>query len=83
MPFITEEIWQSLNDSKNNNSIIESKWPSVNKEIDKASLLKFEKLFSLVAEIRKIRLEKTVFRKCSTQISFWLHFGGGVVASAH
>ena len=59
MPFITENI-ADLND-ENNNSIIESKWPSVNEEIDKVSLLKFEKVFSLVAEIRKIRLEKISF----------------------
>ena len=70
MPFITEEIWQSLNDPKNNNSIIESKWPSVNEEIDKVSLLKFEKVFSLVAEIRKIRLEKNIPFKKSIKLLY-------------
>ena len=59
-----------LNDPKNNNSIIESKWPSVNEEIDKVSLLKFEKVFSLVAEIRKIRLEKNIPFKKSIKLLY-------------
>ncbi|MDI6605537.1 MAG: valine--tRNA ligase [Candidatus Omnitrophota bacterium] len=63
MPFITEEIWQRLNNefSRSNepaNSIMLQPWPHVQEQvIDKKAESRMESLIELIVEIRNIRQE--------------------------
>lgn len=62
MPFITEELWQALEDRKSGESIMVSQLPKSEK-IDILLLDSFEKIKSVIANIRTIRLEKNIPNK--------------------
>jgi len=60
MPFVTEELWQSLNDS-DERSIMVSKFPVVNPAWkDKAAEKKMEMLMNIITSIRNIRGEMRI-----------------------
>ena len=59
MPFLTEEIWQFLEQRTPDKALIVSQWPEM-KNFDKTLLKNFETSVSLVANIRSIRKEKNV-----------------------
>ncbi|KQC11452.1 MAG: valine--tRNA ligase [Smithella sp. SDB] len=60
MPFVTEELWQSLNDS-DERSIMVSKFPVVNPAWeDKVAEKKMEMLMTIITSIRNIRGEMRV-----------------------
>ena len=65
MPFVTEEIWHSLSDRREGDSISLCSWPEVNSNLfDTDIILNFKHLFELIATIRKIRKEQNVpFKK--------------------
>jgi len=62
MPFITEELWQALEDRKPGESIMTAQMPKAEKADDNF-LDYFEKVKSIVSNIRTIRLEKNIPNK--------------------
>jgi valyl-tRNA synthetase len=72
MPFITEEIWQLLQDRKDGESIMVSQIPTI-KTYDKELLAAFEDAKEAVSGIRKIRKEKNIAFK--DEISFAVQKG--------
>ena len=68
MPFITEEIWQLLEERKEGESIMMQRSP-VAEKYDKKILEQFETLKEAVTSIRNIRKEKNISQKEMLQIS--------------
>ncbi len=63
MPFITEEIWQTLNHKDELDSIMVQPWP-VLKESDQSFLSGFDTASGLIMQIRNIRKQKNIpFKK--------------------
>jgi len=62
MPFITEEIYQQLNDRKDGDSIMIAEYPRVEK-IDNVIIVKAEKVFEVVTNVRNIRQKKGISPK--------------------
>lgn len=59
MPFITEEIWQSISDRKEGESIVTAESPKAG-SIDEKLLQAFENKKEVVTAIRKIKKEKNI-----------------------
>jgi valyl-tRNA synthetase len=59
MPFLTEEIWQLLDQRTPDKALIVSQWPEI-KTPDTTLLKNFETTVSLVTNIRSIRKEKNI-----------------------
>ena len=59
MPFITEEIWQYIEERKEGESIMVQQMPDAGK-VDKSLLEQFEDMKEAVTAIRKIRKEKNL-----------------------
>jgi len=59
MPFITEEIWQMIDDRKDGESLMVSPMPKAGKH-DRALLEKFETAKEIVTAIRAVRKEKQI-----------------------
>lgn len=62
MPFITEELWQALNEFENGKSIMLASQPKVG-DVDEDLLSQFEQVKHIIAGIRTIRLEKNIPQK--------------------
>ncbi|HNV95679.1 MAG TPA: valine--tRNA ligase [Bacteroidales bacterium] len=62
MPFITEELWQHLNNRKDGESIMYANYPTANNS-DKAELMAMEEVKQLITQIRNIRIEKNIPQK--------------------
>jgi valyl-tRNA synthetase len=62
MPFITEELWQALQDRKSNQSICTSSWPIADM-VDKTIIKEANVAFDIISEIRNIRNQKGVSPK--------------------
>lgn len=62
MPFITEEIWQSLSERKSGESIMVAQQPKAH-AIDEKLLVEFEKVKEIVAGVRAVRLERNIANK--------------------
>lgn len=56
MPFITEELWQNIQDQKGN-YLIKATWPKV-KSFDQTVLDQAEQLFDIVSNVRNVRNSK-------------------------
>jgi valyl-tRNA synthetase len=54
MPFITEEIWQNLEERSINESICIQEYPKAGKT-DKALIQQFDEMFEVISKIREIR----------------------------
>lgn len=58
MPFISEEIWQYINERSNEEALCISAWPSYDKNLDNRDDIEHFELFkSIVSSIRNIRAE--------------------------
>jgi valyl-tRNA synthetase len=62
MPFISEEIWQAMEDRMVNESLVVSEWPKVG-EVDEELLSAFGITKEVVTNVRKIRKEKNIANK--------------------
>ena len=62
MPFITEEIWQSLTERKAGESIMVAQQPKAH-AVDECLLADFEQVKELVAGVRSVRLERNIANK--------------------
>ena len=67
MPFITEEIWQMLEDRKEGESIMISQLPA-SMNFDAELLAKFEDVKDAISGIRKIRTDKNIPNKDSLDL---------------
>ncbi|MDC0064522.1 valine--tRNA ligase [Gammaproteobacteria bacterium] len=69
IPFITEEIWQSMNEENAKRSIMKSSFPSSNDwSADEAGASKSEWLKDLISSVRQIRSEMNIPPKQSISI---------------
>lgn len=59
MPFITEEIWQALNEKNETDSIMIQPWPAT-ESFDTGYLKGFESASDLIIQIRNIRKQKNI-----------------------
>lgn len=62
MPFITEELWQALNERKPGESITIAQYPKANR-VDEKLIADFEITKQIIAGIRTIRLQKNIPNK--------------------
>ncbi len=62
MPFITEELWQALEDRKDGESIMVALQPKAN-EVDEKLIADFEYAKEIIAGIRTVRLQKNIPNK--------------------
>jgi len=62
MPFITEELWQHIDDRRPGDSIMIEQLPKAG-EFDKVMLAKFESVKEIIAGVRTIRLKKQISNK--------------------
>lgn len=68
MPFISEEVWQSISERKEGESIMVASWPKAG-NFEEAILDKFEKIKELIASIRTIRLQKNIAQKVAIKLN--------------
>ena len=69
IPFITEEVWQSLSEENKNRSIMKADFPSAeNWKVDPAIAANTEWLKSFVSSVRQIRSEMNISPKQSIKI---------------
>ncbi|MCQ2360338.1 MAG: valine--tRNA ligase [Paludibacteraceae bacterium] len=68
MPFISEEVWQSISERKPGESIMVASWPKAG-DFEEAVLDKFEKIKELIASIRTIRLQKNIAQKVAIKLN--------------
>lgn len=67
MPFITEEVWQSVQERKDGESIMVAPWPSAENQND--ALIAFsEKLEGIVSGIRNLRAQQEMSPKESVEV---------------
>jgi len=59
MPFITEEIWQSIKERQTTDSLIVAKWPEAG-AFNEDYLAEFENVKQTIAEIRAVRTDKKI-----------------------
>jgi len=62
MPFITEEIWQSIREREKGESIMIAQMPKIHK-VDKKLIGEFEDIKEIVSNIRTIRKKKNIVQK--------------------
>lgn len=62
MPFVTEEIWQTISDRKPEEALIVAKWPAAG-DFDEELIKNFAHAAEVIAGIRKIRKEKNISYK--------------------
>ncbi len=67
MPFITEELYQVLNNRASEDSVMVSEMP-INTGINKNLLERFEQVKELVSSIRTVRLEKNIPNKDTLEL---------------
>lgn len=70
MPFITEEIWQTISERKSGESIMMEKWPATGKE-NILLLTNFSSAMELVTEIRNLRKTKNIPMRESLAVSLF------------
>ncbi len=68
MPFITEELWQALQQRADGESIMVALQPQ-NKQWDEALLSKFEVAKEIIAGVRTIRLQRNIPNKDALQLN--------------
>lgn len=67
MPFITEELWQALEDRQHGESIMVQLMPKA-KSVDENLIVDFEKVKEIIAGVRTVRLEKNIPNKKSLRL---------------
>ncbi len=68
MPFITEEVWQTIRDRKDGESVMRCEMPK-NSKFDHNILSSFEQIKEVVANVRTIRLEKNIPNKVAINLN--------------
>ncbi|MCC8147096.1 MAG: valine--tRNA ligase [Bacteroidales bacterium] len=68
MPFITEELWQALEERKDGESIMVSEMPSQTESISESTLNDMEDAKEIIANIRTIRLQKNIPNKDALEL---------------
>lgn len=63
MPFITEELWQSLDDRKDGESIMYAQIPGASDAIDKTTLEAMERAKEIIIGVRGVRASKNIPNK--------------------
>ncbi|TKG94680.1 valine--tRNA ligase [Puteibacter caeruleilacunae] len=74
MPFITEELWQMLEERKDGESIMVAEWPAAN-DANTALVNNFESLKETISGLRKIRKDKNIPNR--DQIELMIHAAEG------
>ncbi len=69
MPFITEELWQAIEERKPGESIMQSSMPGM-ENFDDSLLNNFEVVKNIVANIRTIRTQKNIPNKDPLELQF-------------
>lgn len=67
MPFITEEIWQNLEERSINQSICTQEYPKAGK-VDKGLIQQFEEMFEVISKIREIRNSNQLSPKTALEL---------------
>jgi len=67
MPFISEEIWQLINERQVDEALIITKWPTI-KSKDKNLIKQFEFASNVISGIRTIRKDKNIPNKDSIEL---------------
>ncbi len=68
MPFITEEVWQTIRERKDGESLMMELMPEA-AEKDAAILAGFESVKELISNIRTVRLEKNIANKVAINLN--------------
>jgi len=63
MPFITEELWQTMRERGADESIMMTAMPEVSKEMDQKVLDDFAAARKVIEQVRRIRTEKNIAQK--------------------
>ena len=71
MPFLSEEIWHLIDDSRNNDIIL-AEWPE-GRKINKILLSEFENLKEIIAGIRTARKDKNIANKDQIELLVTRH----------
>jgi valyl-tRNA synthetase len=66
MPFLTEEIWQAMN-NRDNDYLIVAEWPSLG-NIDEALLTAGDEAFEVISQIRNLRNSKQLSPKAALSL---------------
>ena len=66
-PFVSEELWHSLNERKDGEDIVIAEWPKV-KTIDESYLTAFEKAENIISHIRTIRKNNNIANKVKLEM---------------
>lgn len=68
MPFLTEEIWQQLENREPNHALIVSEWPSVG-DFNENITLEAQQIFEVVSQIRNVRASKGISLKETIELT--------------
>ena len=68
MPFISEEIWQTIGERKEKDFLIVAKWPTIKNE-NPELLSKFENARDIIVGVRGIRNEKNIALKVKLKLA--------------
>jgi len=68
MPFITEEIWQSISERKPEEALIVAKYPLMDKNTNEALITDFDFATDIISGIRTIRKEKNIAFKDEVEL---------------
>ena len=67
MPFLSEELWHTINDRSKEEALVVSSWPSAS-EIDDHTLSVFSHTMEMITSIRSIRKQKNISTKVPMQL---------------
>lgn len=68
MPFLTEEVWQHIEDRKPEQALVVAQWPEQQK-VDEAVIANFDFAAEVVSGVRTIRKEKNIPMKEALELS--------------
>ncbi|WP_075340670.1 valine--tRNA ligase [Tenacibaculum agarivorans] len=68
MPFVTEEIWQSISERKPEEALIVAKYPSIDKDANEILIAEFDFATDIISGIRTIRKEKNIAFKDEVEL---------------
>lgn len=72
MPFLTEEVWHSLEERNEKDCIVVNAWPSQN-SFDKTLLKEFDQAVEIITELRTFRKKQNLAQKNSLNLSIKLN----------
>ncbi|MGB0390538.1 MAG: valine--tRNA ligase [Salibacteraceae bacterium] len=72
MPFLTEEVWHSLEERNEKDCIVVNEWPAQN-SIDKTLLKEFDQAVEIITELRTFRKKQNLAQKNGLNLSVKLN----------